>query len=237
MTLLHCENLRFAYDGRTVCHNINFTLQTGDYLCIVGENGSGKSTLMKGILQLKKPSGGTLRMATALKADQIGYLPQQTDRQKDCPAVVQEVVLSGCLNRLGPRPFYGKKEKALAAKKMEQLGISHLQKQSFRDLSGGQKQRVLLARALCATKQLLVLDEPTAGLDPLVTRELYELITTINQDLGLTILMASHDLQSVVHYADKILHLDNEQLFFGTSADYLRTPYGRRFSEGEKVST
>ncbi len=117
MTLLHCENLRFAYDGRTVCHNINFTLQTGDYLCIVGENGSGKSTLMKGILQLKKPSGGTLRMATALKADQIGYLPQQTDRQKDCPAVVQEVVLSGCLNRLGPRPFYGKKEKALAAKK------------------------------------------------------------------------------------------------------------------------
>ncbi|MGI6440855.1 MAG: ATP-binding cassette domain-containing protein [Peptoniphilaceae bacterium] len=117
MTLLHCENLRFAYDGCTVCHNINFTLQTGDYLCIVGENGSGKSTLMKGILQLKKPSGGTLRMATALKADQIGYLPQQTDRQKDCPAVVQEVVLSGCLNRLGPRPFYGKKEKALAAKK------------------------------------------------------------------------------------------------------------------------
>lgn len=232
MALLSCENISFSYDGRIVAKEISFSVESGDYLCIVGENGAGKSTLMKGLLQLKSPSGGTLRMGDGLKADEIGYLPQQNDVQKDFPADVLEVVLSGCLNRLGWRPFYGKKEKALAQEKMEQLGITHLQKQCYRELSGGQQQRVLLARALCATKKLLVLDEPAAGLDPLVTKEMYELISKINTELGLTIIMVSHDMQGVLRYAHKILHLNTKQVFFGTAAEYRNTPLAQRFAEG-----
>jgi len=232
MALLSCENVSFSYDGRIVAKEISFSVESGDYLCIVGENGAGKSTLMKGLLQLKSPSGGILRMGDGLKADEIGYLPQQNDVQNDFPADVFEVVLSGCLNHLGWRPFYGKKEKALAQEKMEQLGITQLQKQCYRELSGGQQQRVLLARALCATKKLLVLDEPAAGLDPLATKELYELICKINTEMGLTVIMVSHDIQSVLRYAHKILHLDTRQVFFGTTAEYRRTPLAQRFAEG-----
>ncbi|WP_313529360.1 metal ABC transporter ATP-binding protein [Anaerotignum sp.] len=232
MALLSCENVSFSYDGRIVAKEISFTVECGDYLCIVGENGAGKSTLMKGLLQLKSPSGGILRMGDGLKADEIGYLPQQNEVQKDFPADVFEVVLSGCLNRLGWRPFYGKKEKALVQEKMEQLGITHLQKQCYRELSGGQQQRVLLARALCATQKLLVLDEPAAGLDPLVTKELYELISKINAQMGLTVIMVSHDIQSVLRYAHKILHMDTKQVFFGTTEEYRHTPLAQRFAKG-----
>ncbi|MGE9972581.1 metal ABC transporter ATP-binding protein [Candidatus Pseudoscillospira sp. SGI.172] len=232
MSLLSCENVSFSYDGRLVAKEISFSVESGDYLCIVGENGAGKSTLMKGLLQLKRPSGGILRMGDGLKADEIGYLPQQNDVQKDFPADVFEVVLSGCLGRLGWRPFYGKKEKALAQEKMEQLGIAQLNKQCYRELSGGQQQRVLLARALCAAKKLLVLDEPAAGLDPLATKELYALISKINTEMKLTVVMVSHDMQSVLHYAHKILHLNTKQVFFGTAAEYRRTPLAQRFAQG-----
>ncbi|MFQ9978101.1 ABC transporter ATP-binding protein [Clostridium cadaveris] len=232
MSLITCKNTSFAYDGRIVAKNLNFSVESGDYLCIVGENGAGKSTLMKGILQLKSPSSGNIYMGEGLKADEIGYLPQQTEIQKDFPADVFEIVLSGCLNRLKIRPFYGKSEKRLVDEKLEQLGIASLKHHCYRELSGGQQQRVLLARALCATKKILILDEPAAGLDPIVTGELYDLIAKINREQKLTVIMVSHDIQSVLRYSNKVLHLDREQLFFGTVGEYRNTPLSVQFSRG-----
>lgn len=227
-----CNNLSFTYDGMIAVKELNFIVEKNDYLCIVGENGAGKSTLIKGLLRLKRPSNGTLRMDNGLSSKEIGYLPQQTTAQKDFPATVYEVVLSGCLNQLGIRPFYTKKEKALAEKNMETMGIAALKNRCYRELSGGQQQRVLLARALCATKKLLLLDEPTAGLDPVATQELYESIQKINVDFGITIIMVSHDIQAAISYAKHILHLHHTQLFFGTTEAYQNSSVGRRFLGG-----
>ena len=221
MSLLKCENLSFAYDGVTVVNNLNFTVEEGDYLCIIGENGAGKSTLIKGLLRLKKPSAGTVEMGQGLKATEIGYLPQQTQIQKDFPASVREVVLSGCLNRMGLRPFYSRAEKARARENMEALEILDLQDQCYRDLSGGQQQRVLLARAMCAAQKLILLDEPVSGLDPVATRSLYAQIARINEKTGITVIMVSHDIDASLRYASHILHLGQEgQLFFGTRDEY-----------------
>lgn len=232
MHLITCKNLSFAYDGIIAVKDLNFTVEQKDYLCIVGENGAGKSTLIKGLLQLKKPSSGTLYMQHNFLSKEIGYLPQQTTAQKDFPATVDEVVRSGCLNKLGIKPFYTKKEKALAKENMEIMGITKLRKRCYRELSGGQQQRVLLARALCATKKLLLLDEPIAGLDPVATQEFYELVQKINTNLGITIIMVSHDIQAAISYAKHILHLHHTQLFFGTAAEYQSSSVGRRFLGG-----
>lgn len=230
--LIRCENLSFAYEGVVVVHDLNFTVESGDYLCIIGENGAGKSTLMKGLLGLKKPSSGQLLFddSDGLSPHGIGYLPQQNPLQRDFPATVMEVVQSGCLNRLALRPFYGRREKALAAEKLEQLGLSDLREKSYRDLSGGQQQRVLLARALCATQKLLLLDEPVAGLDPQATLDFYELIEKLNKEEKLTIIMVSHDLQSVLRYASKILQLEKTQRFFGSKETYLQSEQGRAYA-------
>ena len=220
MSLLKCENLCFSYDGVTVVKDLNFTVEEGDYLCIIGENGAGKSTLIKGLLRLKKPSSGTVEMGEGLRASEIGYLPQQTQIQKDFPASVREVVLSGCLNRMGLRPFYSRAEKERARENMEALEILDLQDQCYRDLSGGQQQRVLLARALCATQKLLLLDEPVSGLDPVVTADMYRVIEELHQS-GVTILMITHDVTEALPYATHILHLGRRR-FFGTRDEYLR---------------
>lgn len=225
MNLLTIKNLSFTYDQTTVIENLNFAVQSGDYLCIVGENGSGKSTLLKGILQLKQPASGEIRFSDDLKPNEIGYLPQQTPIQKDFSASVYEVVLSGCLNQCGFRPFYNREEKQRAQTMMKKLGIEAFKNRCYRELSGGQQQRVLLARALCATKKILVLDEPMAGLDPVVTQELYELIEKINRELQITIVMVSHDLSNSVRYATHILHLKNNQFFYGDTATYLQTDH------------
>lgn len=235
MTILTCKDLTFAYDGKIAARDLNFSVESGDYLCIVGENGAGKSTLMKGLLNLKAPHSGSITWDKALKRTDIGYLPQQSAIQRDFPATSFEVVLSGCLNQLGRKPFYGKRERALAHQKLAQLGADHLAKRSYRTLSGGQQQRVLLARALCSAQKLLVLDEPAAGLDPLVTADLYQLVSEINKAQKLTIIMVSHDVQSAVQYADKILHLNTVQQFFGSTADYLDSAVGKRFVEGRLI--
>ena len=232
MALITCKNAAFAYDGRVVVDQLDFTVQKGDYLCIVGENGSGKSTLMKGILGLMKPKSGEIIMGDGLKSTEIGYLPQQSSAQKNFPASVYEIVLSGRLNSRGLMPFYSKADKQAALDNMERLGILPLGKKPFSELSGGQQQRALLARALCATKTTLLLDEPTAGLDPLVTEELYGTIKALSKDLGITIIMISHDIQAAVKYAGQILHLQNRQTFFGTTEDYLKTETGRMFLKG-----
>lgn len=233
MSLFICKDLSFSYEGRAVVSNLCFKVEKGDYLCIVGENGSGKSTLMKGLLRLKTPSKGDIQVGEDLKFNEIGYLPQQTIIQKDFPASVYEVVLSGCLNSLGLRPFYGKTEKRIANENIDRLRLNDIKSKCYRDLSGGQQQRVLLARALCATKKLLLLDEPVAGLDPIVTKELYGFIKQINTEMKITIIMVSHDIQSAVQYASHILHLKNEQLFYGETADYLKSSVGSIFCGGE----
>jgi len=237
MALIACENVAFGYEGRLVVDGLNFAVEAGSYLCIVGENGSGKSTLIKGLLHLIQPASGTLRIGDGLQANEIGYLPQQTPVQKDFPASVWEVVLSGRLSSRGIRPFYTREDKRAAMDNIGRLGIEGLRKRCYRELSGGQQQRVLLARALCATKKVLLLDEPVAGLDPIVTQELYALIDSINRETGITVLMVSHDIQSAAKHASHILHLNNCQAFFGTVGDYIRTPLGRSFLEGHRNDT
>lgn len=233
MSLLTCRAASFGYDGKAVLSDVDFTLHAGDYLCIVGENGSGKSTLIKGLLHLKAPLTGEVCYGEGLDPRTVGYLPQQADHQLDFPASVYEVVLSGCLNRLGVRPFYSRSHKAEARHSMELLDILPLRHRRFSDLSGGQRQRVLLARALCATESMLLLDEPAAGLDPLVTAELYKVIHHLNRDHGVSIIMVSHDPTAVREHASHVLHLQQKPLFFGTREEYLNSALGRRFMGGE----
>ena len=232
MALLTCENASFSYDGTTVLENVSFSLKAGDYLCIVGENGSGKSTLIKGLLSLKAPSGGKITLGDGLKKSEIGYLPQQTEIQRDFPASVWEVVLSGCLNALGTRLFYSAEDRARATKNIERMGIEELKDKSYQELSGGQQQRVLLARALCATKKLLLLDEPVTGLDPVAAGEMYNLIKLINLCDDISVIMVTHDIHEAVRYATHILHLGHKQLFFGTAAEYRKSALARRFLGG-----
>ena len=226
MAQLIGKDVTLGYEGNVVIEHLNFSVQAGDYLYIVGENGSGKSTLMKAILGLKSPMAGIITTGDGLQPDEIGYLPQQTAVQRDFPASVLEIVRSGCLNHSGFRPFYTKQEKQLALDNMERLGITHLAKRCYRELSGGQQQRVLLARALGATQKMLVLDEPVTGLDPKAQLELYELIAQLNRKDGITILMVSHDMEAAVKYASHVLHISKTPLFFGTKED--RTGIHRR---------
>ena len=230
MALIKCENVSIGYEGQTVVKDLDFQIAPGDYLCIVGENGSGKSTLVRSLLGLKNVEKGQIIYGDGLKQTEIGYLPQQTDVQKDFPASVYEVVRSGRLNSRGFHPFYTAADRKAAVEKMDLLGIRDLARQCFRDLSGGQKQRVLLARALCATKSLLLLDEPVTGLDPIVTGEFYQLIRRINRESGIAVV--SHDIESAVKDASHILHLQETALFFGTTEEYKRSPVGRRFLGG-----
>ena len=232
MAQLTCQNLTVGYDGKTVLQGLNFEVNPGDYLCILGENGSGKSTLMKTILGLQAPISGTILTGDGLRKNEIGYLPQQTQAQKDFPASVREIVLSGCQGRCGSRPFYSKEEKRLAEENIGKMGIGSLTKRCYRELSGGQQQRVLLARALCATRKMLLLDEPVSGLDPRVTAEMYGLIETLNREEGITVMMISHDISAALKYASHILHI-GDSVFFGTKTDYLQSPQGKVFDSGK----
>ena len=230
-----CEHVGFGYENQDAVVDLSLEVEPGDYLCIVGANGSGKSTLVKGILGLLKPTSGKLAVAEELRRSGIGYLPQQTAAQKDFPATVYEVVVSGTLSRRGNRPFYSKREKSLAGRNMERLGIYGLRRQCYRELSGGQQQRVLIARALCATKQMLILDEPITGLDPAAIPGFYRLVKELNQNDGITIIMVSHDIHNVVTQANKVLHMQQRALFYGPAADYRKSAAGREFlGEGPK---
>lgn len=232
MPQIECKDLSFAYDGKTVLSDINFSIEPGAYLCIVGENGSGKSTLMKGLLGLKKSESGSIAFGEGLKQTEIGYLPQQTQLQRDFPASVYEVVLSGRLNSMGGRLFYNKEDKAAASANLERMGIEDLRERCYMELSGGQQQRVLLARAMCASKKLLLLDEPVTGLDPAACNEMYNLIKLINLCDNITVIMVSHDIHEAVRYATHILHLGHSQLFFGTAQAYRESDLARRFVGG-----
>ena len=218
MAQLTCTDLSLGYNSNIIIKDLSFSVNKGDYLCIIGENGSGKSTLMKTLLHLIKPVSGKIETGDGLLADEIGYLPQQTQVQKDFPASVKEIVLSGCQSRCGRRPFYNKAEKQLAVENIKKMGITHLEKRCYRELSGGQQQRVLLARALCATQKMLLLDEPVSGLDPLVTEEMYELIEQLHKE-GITIIMITHDIEAARKYSTHILDIGSN-MFFGTNSQY-----------------
>lgn len=232
MALLMVEDLSLGYDSNAIVEKLNFTVNEGDYLCIVGENGSGKSTLMKTLLGLQDSVDGEIHVGDGLKKNEIGYLPQQTMVQRDFPASVKEIVISGCQSRMGLRPFYSSKEKSLAMENMRKMGIEDLANKCYRELSGGQQQRVLLARALCATQKVLLLDEPVSGLDPKVTGEMYELIQSLNEE-GVTIIMISHDINAAINYASHVLHI-GDNIFFGTKEEYLESDAGKLFLMQQK---
>lgn len=231
--LITCSHVDFGYENHDAVIDLTMEIDVDDYLCIVGENGSGKSTLIKGLLGILKPTAGVLSISGELKRTGIGYLPQQTAAQKDFPATVYEVVISGCLSRRGNRPFYSKREKEMAMENMERLGIADLKRHCYRELSGGQQQRVLIARALCATKQLLILDEPVTGLDPRAIQDFYHLIRTLNRKEHVAVLMVTHDVSGVVEQANKILHLKQHVVFYGTTEEYKASQAGKLFLGGE----
>lgn len=234
-SLITCSHLDFGYENHDAVIDLTMEVEEGDYLCVVGANGSGKSTLMKGLLGLLAPTGGNLEVAEELRKTGIGYLPQQTAAQRDFPASVWEVVLSGALNRRGNRPFYSREEKDMAGKAMERLGIVNLRKRCYRELSGGQQQRVLIARALCAAGKMLILDEPVTGLDPQAIQDFYRLIRRLNKEEGVTILMVTHDIAGIIGQASKILHLQQRVLFYGSLAEYEKTRAGQEFLGGGAV--
>ncbi len=232
MALITCKDVCLAYDSVSVAENINFAVNRGEYICVVGENGSGKTTLMRALLGLHKTYSGEITLGDGLKQNQIGYLPQQTAAQRDFPASVKEVVLSGCVSGLGLRPFYSKQQRQAAEKAIKRLELESVAHRSYSRLSGGQQQRVLLARALCATGKLLLLDEPAANLDNHIAGRLYELINDLNKQDDIAVIMISHDVEAAVKYADKILHIGAAPVFYD-KADYLQSDdYKRLSAEG-----
>lgn len=231
MALLTCKNLSFSYEGKPVVEGLDLTVRQGDYLCIVGENGSGKSTLVKGLLGLIAPTAGSVTFGEGLQKNEIGYLPQRAQVQHDFPASVWEVVSSGCRSSA---PFLSGNQKKKAIETMALLSIESYPKKSFSELSGGQQQRVLLARALLATSKLLLLDEPTAGLDPLITKDLYEIIHMLNKERGLTVIMVSHDIGAAIAFADHILHMAHNSMFYGTAQEYAESSLGKAFAGGNE---
>ncbi len=234
MAQITCKHLTLGYESKEILSDLSFNVEKGNYLCIVGENGSGKTTLVKALLGLHRPMSGEISTGDELKFNEIGYLPQQTMVQKDFPASVEEIVLSGCRSSKFS-PFYSKQQKKLAAENMEKMNIHSLRKRCYRELSGGQQQRVLLARALCATKKLLLLDEPVSGLDPLVTDEMYKLIDELNKNDKITIVMISHDIPAAIKYASHILHIGNK-IFFGTAQEYAKSDFAKHFNVLREVA-
>lgn len=231
--LMDCRDAALGYEGRPIWEHLSFRVRRGDYLCIVGDNGSGKSTLLKSLLGLLRPLSGEIHLDDSVRRGAIGYLPQQTRAQKDFPATVSEVVLSGFLSARGWKFFYTPAQKSQALQHMGKLGILELKDRCYRELSGGQQQRVLLARALCAAGELLILDEPVTGLDPAAAQELYRTLEYLNKQEGIAIVAVTHDIRSALRYADHILHAGHGTYFFGTAADYLTSPWGKRFGGDE----
>lgn len=231
--LIVCRNVSLGYEGQSVLTHLDLTIRTGDYLCIVGDNGSGKSTLLRGLLGLLPPQSGQILRSPELQRGAIGYLPQQTRAQRDFPATVYEVVLSGCLNQRKNRFFYSAAQKSQALMNLGKLGVLELKDQCYRDLSGGQQQRVLLARALCAASSLLILDEPITGLDPAAAQDLYKTLAYLNEKEHMAVVMVTHDLKAALKSARTVLHIGRSSIFSGTVAEYLASPQGRRFREVE----
>lgn len=220
MSLIAMRDVTIAFEGTVAVDHVSFEVNRGDYLVIVGENGSGKSTLMRAMLGLVRPRSGSIVYGDGLSKNRIGYLPQQTAAQRDFPASVEEVVLSGCVNRMGRRCFFNREDRRKAEANMAMLDVARLRREPYRTLSGGQQQRVLLARALCATDAILLLDEPVTGLDPAAAADFYDVIRDLNQAHGVAVVMVSHDLGGAMRDANRVLVMDRGMDFFGSVDDY-----------------
>lgn len=234
MSLIKCKETAVGYDGTIVADNINFTVENGDYLCILGENGAGKSTLIKSLLGLIPPVKGKISFGDGLKQTEIGYLPQQTQIQKDFPASVYEIVISGLSGKTSKLPFYTKKDKHIALHNMKVLEIENMKNKCYRELSGGQQQRVLLARALCATGKLLLLDEPITGLDPLAAANFYDVIKGLNHN-GIAVITVTHDISGGIRDAGKILYISHEKSCFYTKEEFLRSELYMNYNGGREL--
>ena len=232
MSLINCTDLSVGYNDKIILSDLNFSIGESDYLCIIGENGSGKSTLIKSLLKLQKQISGKIQYCDNLKSNEIGYLPQRSNIRGDFPASVEEIVLSGCINKMGLKPFYNRKNRKKALHNMELMKIDHIRNESYQNLSGGQQQRVLLARALTSGSKALILDEPVTGLDPIATTDMYSLIETINKEYKVAVIMVSHDITAAFKYATHILHLSNDGVFFGTTEEYRNSHFHKRFYGG-----
>lgn len=230
MIQISVKNIKICYDNTVAAQGVSFDIERGDYICVVGENGSGKSSLVKAILGLIPICEGSIKFC-GINKNEIGYLPQKTDVQSHFPASVYEVILSGTLKN---QIFHSQADRRMAMAKMEELGLSELKNKCFGELSGGQAQRVLLARALCSAKNMLMLDEPLAGLDPMVSREFYDTVKKLHNS-GFTVLMVSHDIRAAVKYSTKILHMGQDMLFFGTCEEYLASKLGKAFLGGGQI--
>ena len=235
MSLISAKDLTIGFSDLVLYRDLSFEINEGDYVFVIGENGTGKTTLMKTLLGLRRPLKGEV-VTDGLKLSEIGYLPQQTIVQRDFPASVKEIVLSGFVGRLGMNPFYSAAQKKTALKAMKRFGVDNLASRCYRELSGGQQQRVLLARTLCAATKVLLMDEPVAGLDPFVTEEFYGLVEKLNRE-GMTIIMISHDIAAAKKYATHILHIKNDPSFT-EKKEYFASGKGNAFSivseKGEK---
>lgn len=226
MSQIICKDLTLGYEGNAVCSGLDLVVEKGDYLCIVGDNGSGKTTFMRTLLSLKPALSGTISFGDGISARDIGYLPQQTELQKDFPASVEEVVISGCTSRLGKRFFMGKAERLEAMQNMKMMNVYDLAKKSYCTLSGGQMQRVLLARALCAANKILILDEPVSGLDPNAAADMYETIHHLNKHTGITIIMVTHDIENALRDATAVLKISKEPILYRSAEEYKRSVAG-----------
>ncbi len=208
MACLTCDNLSIGYSGTPVASGISFSVSPGDLLCILGKNGIGKSTLVKTLLRLIPPISGRLELSGHHTGCGVGYLPQRGETQRDFPASAGEIVLSGRLARIGSRPFFSKEDRQAALDALERTDALELRDRPFSQLSGGQQQRVLLARALCAASRIVVLDEPTNGLDPDAAKGLYDLLETLRHD-GLAVIIVSHDVSEALSHATHVLAFEN----------------------------
>ena len=229
MNMITCNRLSLFYDALPVVQDLSFSVDEGSLLYVIGENGSGKSTLIKALLGLHPVREGEIIFDKCISKTSIGYMPQKTQAQRNFPASVWEVVLSGFCGKNPFLPFYTKAEKATAENNLRLLSILDLKKRSYRELSGGQQQRVLLARALCATEKILILDEPTAALDPHATAEFHSLILQLNQKYGITVIMISHDFEAAKRYATHVLLLDHHGNYFGKTTDFLASDEAKSF--------
>lgn len=235
MSLIKCNNIEFKYDNKEILKNISFEVNKGDYLCIIGENGSGKSTLLNIISGVLKPNFGTVVLGDELSKREIGYLPQQAEIHENFPASVYEVVISGCVNKLRLKPFYTRKEKQIANYNMNLLEISDIKNKCFHELSGGQKQRVLLARTLCSAENIILLDEPVSGLDPVITESFYNIINHLNSEHGTTIVMVSHDITNSLKYASHIIYLGKDLFYYGSKSDFLSSEFSKYIGGNQNV--
>lgn len=221
MNIININNLSLGYNNIPVIQNLNVKINDGDFVCIVGSNGVGKSTLIKGILGLLKPISGSIELNN-IKKNFIGYMPQETKVDSNFPASVYEIVLSGTLNKVGLKPSYSKELKKIADDNLKLLDIYSLKDKCFNELSGGQRQRVLLARSLCSTSKILILDEPSNNLDYNSKKNLYKILQYLNEEKTMTIIMVTHDLDHNNLIGNKILSLQKGNYFYGNTNDFVK---------------